>query len=207
MLQSPTVKADFPSLESIQAAASSLGCKLAALQAVAKVEASEEGAFLPSGEPLILFERHHFHRLTSGRYDGARASGMPTLYSLLSARTRTPAGGYGPRSKQHVKLQEAAKLDRSAALQSCSWGLYQIMGSNWRRCGFPSLQLFVNAMYRSAEDHLSAVIEFIRNDRKMHEALVALDFEAFADLYNGPAQVVYGRKLLAAYQTLSPAAL
>lgn len=196
------MKANFPRDEAFATAAKTLGCEVAAIRAVAKVEASSEGAFLDSGEPLLLFERHHFHNLTNSRYGGARAPDMPALYSLLSDAARTPAGGYGPRSKQHQKLQEAAKLDRGAALMACSWGLFQIMGSNWKRCGFASLQLFVNAMYRSVDDHLAAFVRFIAADPEMHAALVAKDWLAFARKYNGPKQRGYDAKMKAAY--LSP---
>ena len=51
-----------------QLAANALGCEVAAIKAVAEVEAAGVG-FHASGEPKILFERHWFSRLTKGRYD------------------------------------------------------------------------------------------------------------------------------------------
>jgi len=65
------------------AAATSLGVDVATIKAVADVETSGD-AFDALGRPRILFERHYFHRLTSGRFD--------LTHARVSARS---AGGYG----------------------------------------------------------------------------------------------------------------
>ena len=128
------MKADHPTPEGYAAAAWLLMVDIPAMQAVAEIESGPEGAFLDSGEPVILFERHLFHELTDGRFDGLSDISNPTR------------GGYGKYSEQHPKLKRAAALDRDAALMSCSWGLYQILGRNHAQAGYPSLQRFVNAV-------------------------------------------------------------
>src|SRR5690606_3307933 len=107
-------------------AANLLGCEVAAVKAVAEVE-SAGGGFQSDGQPKILFERHYFHRLTNGKYSKTH----PDI-------SNPSAGGYG--SNQHGRLAKAAKLDREAALQSASWGKFQIMGSHWKSLGYTSLQ-------------------------------------------------------------------
>jgi hypothetical protein len=199
-------KADHPTVEAYAGAAWLLRCEVRAVMAVAIVEAGAEGAFLPTGEPVILFERHHFDRLTYGRFTGATVPGTTTEpWRVIAART---TGGYGPYSAQHRRLQAAVALDRDAALKSASWGLFQIMGSNHAACGFPELQRFVTAMYRSADDHLRAFVQFIRHDGRLVDAIRARDWSGFARVYNGPkfAKHGYDRKLAAAYDKLPTAA-
>lgn len=40
-----------------------------------------------------------------------------------------PYQQYGSYVKQYERLNEAIKLDRTAALESASWGMFQIMGN------------------------------------------------------------------------------
>src|SRR5690606_3942753 len=127
-----------------QRAAAALEVPVNVIKAVTQVEARGRG-FLSTGEPVILFERHIFRRETDGRFDRTH----PDLSNPIP-------GGYGPSSAQHSRLQRAARLDREAALRSASWGMFQIMGFNFERAGHPTLQSFINAMYRSEGDHLDA---------------------------------------------------
>lgn len=172
-----------------QAAARSLGCEEAAIRAIAKVE-SPRGPFEDDGEPSILFERHIFHRLTGGRFD-----------SVAPDLSNSKRGGYGKYSEQHPKLQRAVALDRDAALQSASWGQFQIMGFNYRQAGHATLQSFINAMYRSASAQLEALVNFIRNDHRLLSAIRTKDWASFARIYNGPAYAEneYDVKIARAY--------
>lgn len=190
VLSAAEVKPDFPSEAMYEAGALMLRCEAAALKAVGIVEAGTEGAFLDTGEPTLLYERHLFHRLTKGRHDGRRAPGLPDAVSHLSS---PKPGGYGPVRIQHQKLQAAVKLDRIAALSSCSWGLFQILGLNHARCGYldvpgekgSGLQRFVTAMYRSADDHLRALVAFLRADQRLVDAIRSRNWPMFASIYNG----------------------
>ena len=174
-----------------EAAAAELGCSVAAIKAVSTIEAPK-GAFLPDGRPPILFEAHHFSRLTHRRFDHSH----PRISSPKWNR-KLYRNAYG----EHERLAEAAALDRNAALQSASWGAYQIMGFNYRDCGFPSVQAFVNAMYRSEAAQLRAFVKLIKA-WGLADELQRLDFEAFAYRYNGPrhAENRYAPRMLAAYR-------
>ena len=174
-------------------AANLLGCEVAAIKAVDEVESRGSG-FLPSGKPKILFERHYFHRLTSGKYSSTHAS-----------VSNSKPGNYGPAGEhQHLRLEEAAKLDRTAALQSASWGRYQIMGSNWDELGYSSLQEFINAMYASESEHLMAFVKFVKVNN-LTTAIRKKDWATFAKGYNGKNYAInqYDKKLAIAYAKYS----
>lgn len=200
-------KADHPSAEDYICASWLLMCEVAALRAVGEVEAGREGAFLETGEPVILFERHLFNRLTADRFRGAKVPDAPAgvTWAVISW---PEAGGYGPVSVQHRRLQAAAALDRDAALSAASWGLFQILGSNHRAAGYSTLLRYISAMYRSATDHLRALAMFIRADDRLVDAIRERRWADFARFYNGPAyrRNLYDEKLAAAYARLSRAA-
>lgn len=172
-----------------EAAALRLMCEVAAIKAVAEVESGPYGGFLADDQPVILFERHLFHRLTSGSYDATHPD--------ISART---PGGYGSVRSQHTRLAEAAALNRDAALQSCSWGRFQVLGSNWRSLRYDSLQQFVNAMYESEAAQLDSFLRFVEVNGLLG-ALQQRNWKAFARRYNGPNFQInhYDTKLAAAY--------
>ena len=157
-------------------AAKALECDVAAIIAVDKVESNGNG-FLPSGEPKILFERHWMNRLL--RKKGIIVRDKPDIVN-------TSAGGYKGGKAEHDRLAKAVEIDRESALQSASWGRYQILGVNWNRTGHKSLQSFINAMYKNEKEHLKCFVNFIKSDQKLHKALQDKDWATFAYLYNGP---------------------
>lgn len=169
-------------------AAAFLRCEVAAIKAVKTVESRGSG-FLPTGEPIILFERHIFDRLTKGKYSKE--------YPDISNKK---PGGYGSTSIQHERLQKAVNLDRTAALQSASWGLFQCMGFNFSVCGYKTLQAFITAMYKSEREHLFAFCNFVINNR-LEDELQRKDWAGFARGYNGANYRInkYDEKLAKAY--------
>lgn len=173
-------------------AAQELNCELAAIKAVAEVESNGRGT-LPNGEPKILFEAHKFSERTNGRYDVSH----PRLSSPEWNR-KLYVGG----EKEHFRLQQAVKLDRTAALESTSWGMFQIMGFNWAACGFASLQDFINAMYAGEDSQLSAFVGFIKNNPKLLRAIQNKKWATFALNYNGKGYKLnkYDVKLEQAYK-------
>lgn len=171
----------------IETAATALGCDQATVRAVIDVES--RGGFDEYGRPKILFERHYFHRLTGGRFSPAHPGVSAPRW-----------GGYGAQSAQYDRLARAILLDRPAALRSASWGMFQIMGDNYEIAGFDSIEGFVDAMTQSEGRHLEAFVAFVRS-RRLDDALVRRDWQAFARGYNGPAFAAnrYDEKLARAY--------
>lgn len=179
--------------EDFRRAATSLAVDVPCIKAVAQVEAPN-GGFLSTGEPTILFERHVFSERTQGRFDATH----PHISNPVG-------GGYGLTAAQHGRLAEAAALDRTAALESASWGKFQIMGFNHVAAGYSELQTFINAMYHSESKQLDAFVSFLKKDRggAMQRALQAKEWAVFARLYNGPgyAKHNYDGRLRDAYRT------
>lgn len=177
-------------------AAKELDAEVAALKAVLEIEAPK-GGFMADGQVTTLFERHHFSRLTKGKYD--------LTHPDISNRK---AGGYGKQSEQHKKLQRAAELDREAALMSTSWGKPQIMGFNFRLCGCATLQEFINEMHKGEPEQLRLMTNFIRNSTKLHKAIKAKHWPEVARLYNGENYAIndYDAKLARSYKRFKESA-
>lgn len=152
-----------------------LGCTPAQVNAVAKVESSG-GGFDKFGRPKILFERHLFHRLTSGAFSPAPFS--------------NPAyGGYNEDS--WVKLSYAAGKSPEAAFASASWGRFQVLGSHWRKLGYASSFDLAISTVASEAAHFDLLARYVQTFGLV-KAIRALstnpaDCEAFAEGYNGPA--------------------
>ncbi|MBO0749449.1 MAG: DUF3380 domain-containing protein [Porphyrobacter sp.] len=172
----------------IAGAAKKLGCEVAAVRAVIDVESG--GGFLPDGRPKILFERHYFSRLTKGRFDASH----PDI-------SNGAWGGYGAGgAHQYDRLAEAIKCDRDAALRSASWGMFQIMGDNYRAAGFADVESYVKAMVSGEPAQLDAFVSFVKKTG-LDDELARRDWAGFARGYNGPAyrDNRYDEKLAAAY--------
>lgn len=174
-----------------ESAAKELKCEVAAIKAVAEVEAPR-GGFLPSGRPVILFEAHIFSNKTNHKYDASH----PHISSKTWNR-KLYLGG----EKEYSRLEEAMKLDEMAALESTSWGKFQIMGFNYKICGWNNVKDFVNDMYISESYHLKAFVSFIKYS-KLDKHLINKNWKAFARAYNGPAyeKNKYDIKLESAYK-------
>ena len=171
-------------------AAKNIGCDEAAIRAVVDVESRGNG-FLSSGEPVILFEGHVFHRLTGGKYS--------TIENHNISHPAWLRKYY--RQDQHQRLQKASALDRDAALKSASWGLFQIMGFNHKSAGFRNLQDFINAMYHSEGRQLEAFVNFIKSEG-IAKHLISKNWSEFARRYNGKSYKAnrYDTRLQKAYQ-------
>lgn len=175
-----------------------LGVEVAAIKAVAQVESGGSG-FLPTGEPVILFEPHIF-------WKQLREAGIdPTKHVCGNEDILYPVWGskpYGKSSTQHARLVRATAIHRDAALKSCSWGKFQIMGFNWKMCGCFSLQDFINKIYRDEDTHLDLFTKYVKS-AYLDDELRYKDWKGFARGYNGPAYYknAYDTKLKKAYES------
>ena len=169
-----------------------LGIEPADIWTVLAVETKGCG-FLGDRRPLILFERHVFHRRTNGAFDAAHPS--------ISA---SAAGGYLGGAREYLRLEEAIGLDRAAALESASWGVGQVMGFNARAAGFDDAESMVAAMIDREDAQVAAMAGFLRS-AGLHAPLARHDWAAFARGYNGPdfAKNQYDQRLAAAFRQFS----
>jgi hypothetical protein len=141
--------------QGLAAACNTVGVGGPEMWAVVSVETSGCG-FLADRRPKILFERHYFSRLTDHKFDASH----PDV-------SQPVAGGYGASgAHQYDRLAVAIGLDRTAALESASWGLGQIM-------------------VESEDRHIAALAAFVTASG-FGKALHDHDWAGFARHYNGP---------------------
>ena len=158
-------------------AANLLNCEVAAIRAVAEVESGPRGGFCPDGFPVTLFEGHIFFKYTKGIY----ALNHPTI-----CYPRWTKEFYGKTwTDERLRLEEATKLDRRAALMSASWGRFQIMGFNYPLVGCTHIQQFVNLMCKGEHEQLDLTCQYLIHTR-LDKALREGRFEDFVEVYNGP---------------------
>jgi hypothetical protein len=180
------------------------------LRAFITVESSGAGT-TPAG-PVIRVEVHKFWLFSS-----------PSLYPKIDARFRVKGpkpweghewrpfategewwpmhqpGDRGQRN-EHVALEVAKSIDPDAAVRATSYGLGQVLGDNWRRLGFTSVDEF-ERMQASEYGQVVTMGRFIAADATLLKALRGLDFATAARRYNGGGQVdEYARRLADAYR-------
>lgn len=184
--------------DDILRAANILNVELAAIKAVSEVE-SAGGGFVREGQPKVLFERHWMNRrLKHYGLTLAAELGRSQRPDIVNSRT----GGYRGGALEWTRLQTARKLSEDSALESASYGRYQIMGFHWKALGYGSAIEFYEKMCISEGHQLDAFVEFIRADGRLHGALKNKDWTAFARVYNGPAYAKnkYDEKMAEAYE-------
>lgn len=99
-------------------------------------------------------------------------------------------------TREWQAFNTACEFDEEAAMLSTSLGAPQIMGFNFQRCGYTNVhQMFID-FERSIANQQRALIEFIKSDTRLSQAIALQDLETFARLYNGNGNVsLYADKL------------
>lgn len=153
----------------------------APLLAVAEVESGGRAYAIVDGksEPLIRFEGHYFDRRLEGKKrTQARKAG---LASPTAGKVANPAS----QAARWRLLEKAAKIDRQAAYESCSWGLGQVMGSHWSWLGFKSVDELVALCRRDVAGQIELMVRYIVK-ADLAGSLRARNWPRFAEGYNGP---------------------
>jgi hypothetical protein len=180
-----------------QQAAQRLNCKPAYIKAFAEVEAS--GAGFDNGRPKILFEPHRFSKLTKHQFD------------KTNPKISYPIWGMRPYPKsiddRYTQLLEAVGLDPWAGFQACSYGKFQILGENFRDCGFDTPWGFAFNQSYDEINQLRAFESFITRSGIIQPLRLGL-WETVACQYNGTGFRLshYDEKLAAAATRLSKGA-
>lgn len=179
-------------------AAKELGVELAAIKAVSEVE-SRGGGFIREGQPKVLFERHWMNRRLN-HYGLTLAAKLGRSQRPDIVNTKT--GGYRGGSLEWTRLQTARTLSEAAALESASYGRYQLMGFHWEALGYGSIQSFYEEHCKHEGKHLDGFVRFIKADSRLITALTKKDWDTFARVYNGPAYAKnkYNIKMAEAYE-------
>ncbi|MBX2845267.1 MAG: N-acetylmuramidase family protein [Saprospiraceae bacterium] len=181
--------------------ANELNIELAVIKAVNEVESAGNG-FLLNGWCKILFEGHVFWRRLKKKGINPKDFQNSETQSILYERwtKKHYLGGM----KEHYRLQKAAALSMDAGMsdaahESCSWGLFQIMGYHAVDLGYASVNHFVGEMNQNEREHLIAFKRFLV-ENNLVRYLKSKNWRSFTRGYNGPGQVdVYSRRLTRAY--------
>lgn len=171
-------------------AAKALGVNNAKIWTVWDVEASAN-PFI-DGRPTILYEPHIFSRLTKNKFDGTH----PRISSKKWNKKLYP----GSQSGRWDQVVQAISLDVDAGLSAASYGGFQILGANFKVCGYDSPWEFVYSQSRNERNQLLAFVGFVEGNG-LKTALQKGDWAAFARGYNGTAYKVnkYDERLAKAY--------
>jgi hypothetical protein len=168
-----------------------LGVEPAAVKAVTDVEAGGNG-FLSDGRPKILFENYWFWKLTNGAYGSC----------MDISCDHWDRSWYKGGAAEYDRLNAAYSKDSAAALQSASWGAFQVMGFNYNSVGYPTIDAFIGDMLCGSAGHMRAFLGFVRN-KGLIPALQSKDWASFAYRYNGAGYKAnnYDGKMAAAYSS------
>ncbi len=180
----------------IAVTAKSLNVLPAALLTVVEVESGGRIGAKVNGrmEPMIRFEGHYFHRL------------LPKALRQIARNQRLahPRAGRvtNPRhqARRWIKLKQAIKINRIAALSSVSWGVGQVMGSHWQWLGYGSVDALVQEARSGLSGQVRLMARFIQKSGLVAK-LNSQDWAGFARTYNGPGfrKNQYDIKLAAAF--------
>lgn len=184
--------------EQLVKAAREAGIEPAALKAFAIVESAGNG-FLPDGRPKILFEGHIFHRqLKLKNIDPTPyLAKYPDIVYPKWDKTKYKGG-----ADEYKRLAIAESINKEAAWKSTSWGMFQIMGFNYKICDYDNVFDFVAAMSANEYNQLLAATKLIKA-MGLISALKQRNWVFLASRYNGPLfrQNQYDEKLENAYQS------
>jgi len=168
--------------QEIEEIAKEFGIDSATIKAVKEVESKGSG-FLPNGKAKILFEGHIFWKQLVANKKNPKDYLTNNLDIIYPSWVKT---FYKGGEKEYDRLIRAEKIDKDAAWKSTSFGLFQIMGFNFKAAGYNTVVEFVTAQQESEKEQLKAFANFIKNNN-MIGYLKEKNWIEFAKRYNGPA--------------------
>ena len=174
-------------------AAKELGVDPCKVKAISDVESGGSG-FGVDGRPKIRFEQHYFAKRI-GPAATAQLNDPSIAGFTKNAQGHSPGGSWST-------FDKAAAINRNAAIESCSWGKYQVMGANWKTLGFSSAEDFMNCV-SDPNNQEQILTNFIQTKPGLLNALKNDDWDGVARGYNGAnyAQGNYQNKLKNAYNS------
>lgn len=187
--------------DQVVALARSNGIIPAALLAVRQVESGNRSGFLSSGRPQILFEGHIFYKYLKSYRKDLNLNELMKKYPTLIYKYWTKIHYRGGEDEWNYRLLKARDIDENLANMSASWGMFQVMGFNYKLCNCSSIESFVKKMESSGLAQLELTLNFLRNTGII-QYLNKLDWTGFAKRYNGSgyAQNRYHIKLETYYK-------
>jgi N-acetylmuramidase len=189
--------------EDYKKSAKLIGCEIATIKAVSEVE-SNGGGFDAKGRVKMLFEPHIFWKQLKelGLTPERLIQQYPTILSPVWNKEM-----YGKTvDDRWNQLDLACKIHKESAYNSCSWGMFQIMGFNAKRAGFKNVFHMVDEFEIGEGKHLEGFVKYIKFTL-LDDELKAKDWAGFARQYNGKLYYKneYDKKLEKAYLKYSKA--
>lgn len=183
-----------------------IGCKISAIKAVYEIEAAGRG-YLADGRVKILFEGHRFWRQLSkvgnvpDKELAKQSKAHPNVLYKTWDKTQYKGGSAEwDRMSEAMALCSELNVSPTIALDSASFGSFQIMGSNAELCGYANSHEMLAAYNTKGEaEQLDSFCRFVKST-KLDDELRDKNWAAFAKGYNGTQYKLnsYDTKLAAA---------
>lgn len=185
--------------EDYQIVAERLGIEVAVIKAVVEVEAGHAHCgFGEENLPIINFDVKIFKRFASR--NGIDLSSYRKTHAVVFSKPDIRKYG-SKQAAQWARFNAACEIDSITSIEGTFWGMFQIGGFNWKKCGASSISEFYKAMCESEHAQLEAFANFLVSCN-MVEALKKKNWNQFAYRYNGPKYKSrgYHTKLARAYR-------
>ncbi|MDZ5433234.1 N-acetylmuramidase domain-containing protein [Pseudomonas fluorescens] len=185
--------------------ADELGIEKEVLRAIAVAETGDKLPFreYKPGErhALILYERHYMRRLLLN--DGMTLPEVNALSDMEPKIVHTYEAGYsyGSLDEQYSRFKRAGEINWTAAIKSCSWGKFQVMGEYYRHL-YSSAEELETAQNYCALQHLQYFKVFLIKEKNLIEPMKNKNWTRIAQKYNGMSQIGYNIKIRSAYENL-----
>ena len=161
-------------------AAKELGIEKEVLMAIAKQE-SKGSSFQAVKQATILFERHKMYSLLIKK--GNTKASVDALSIKHPSIVNKNSGGYNDMTS-YDKLKTAKSIDYDCAVQSCSWGKFQVMGFHYANL-YSSPRELEKAMNMCELQQFKYFVLYLKKTNGMVDALKNKNWEGIATLYNG----------------------
>lgn len=171
-------------------AARIIGCDVASIKTVYNIEAAGHG-YLADGRVKILFEGHRFWKQLAKagvlKSELVKMSAYhPNVLYLGWDKTQYKGG-----AEEWLRMSEAIEICKSLnvsptlALNSASYGSFQIMGENAAACGYTDAhQMLAQYNIGGESEQLDSFVRFLKHTG-LDDELRAHNWAGFAAGYNG----------------------
>jgi len=167
------------------------------LKAIMELESEGQG-FNKNGTVKIKFHSHVFYQLLKDAGLDAKSlmKGNKKILQKKSSNKYTKG-----RKSNYKRLKKAMKINKSAALKACSYGLFQLMGNSHKEAGFKSIKAFAKAHKSSEKAQVKAFFKAAKSQNALKD-LQDKDWEGFTRKFvtSEFTPKVYAIKLAKAYK-------
>lgn len=155
-------------IDKIKEVAKNFGIEPAMFLAFIEVESGGKGFDDATGKIIIQFEPVWFKRKAPYAPSGARSVNKVDV-----------------QAKEWIAFNDAFKINPTAAMESTSIGLPQIMGFHWKLLGYKSVGQMWDDFKRGEYQQVLALARYIKANPKLYSAIKRKDWHMIAYLYNG----------------------